>query len=320
MEPARDLVGVVVELPAGMEGGHDDLGSRLSLFGVDVHRDPAAVVHHGHRVVRVQDDLYLRAVARERLVHAVIHHFEHHVVEPGAIVRIPDVHAGALAHSVKAFQDLDLRGIVGVVGCHQGPPKKSRYSSIFVNPPRSTWNTASSFPRVSPRRWVEVRKAWTPISRRSVSTRPCPVVSSSAPKSSRSRTGRSFCRPARTTASARSRITTNCLLSRRDRTAPAWAPPFWKATSARGCPSEDWPRAMSAPRVRASAASRGSSGSHPGTRESSGIDTPISAARRWAAGPTSARKASRAEWSASPWVCIADSQGANRAAGAPSRR
>jgi hypothetical protein len=48
VEPARDLVGVVVagvlELPARVELGHDDLGRRDAFLGVDAGRDAAAVV------------------------------------------------------------------------------------------------------------------------------------------------------------------------------------------------------------------------------------------------------------------------------------
>jgi hypothetical protein len=49
-----------------------------------------------------------RAVARERFIHTVIHHFENHVVEACAVVRVTDIHPRALAHGVEAFEDLDV--------------------------------------------------------------------------------------------------------------------------------------------------------------------------------------------------------------------
>ena len=48
MQAAGDLVGAVIELTAGMQHGHDDLRCRPPLFGMDVHRDAAPVVAHGH--------------------------------------------------------------------------------------------------------------------------------------------------------------------------------------------------------------------------------------------------------------------------------
>jgi hypothetical protein len=44
VQAAGDLVGVLVELPAGVQLGHDDLGRRDALLLVDAHGDAAAVV------------------------------------------------------------------------------------------------------------------------------------------------------------------------------------------------------------------------------------------------------------------------------------
>ena len=46
----------------------------------------------------------------------VVHDFEHHVVQAGAVVHVADVHAGALADRLQAAQHGDLAGIVIVVG------------------------------------------------------------------------------------------------------------------------------------------------------------------------------------------------------------
>src|SRR5690606_20041928 len=43
VQTARDLVGILVELTAGMELGHDDLGGRNALFLVDAGRDAATI-------------------------------------------------------------------------------------------------------------------------------------------------------------------------------------------------------------------------------------------------------------------------------------
>jgi hypothetical protein len=117
VQASRDLVGILIELAAGMQLGHHDLGCRALLFVVflDVGRDSAAVVEHGDRVVGVNHDLDLVAVACQCLVDGVIQHFEHHVMQAGAVGGVADVHARPLAHGVEALQDLDAGGVVAAV-------------------------------------------------------------------------------------------------------------------------------------------------------------------------------------------------------------
>ena len=54
VQAARNLVGILVELPAGVELGHDHLGGGDAFFGVDVGRDAAAVVFDRDRAIGVQ--------------------------------------------------------------------------------------------------------------------------------------------------------------------------------------------------------------------------------------------------------------------------
>jgi hypothetical protein len=56
VQTAGDLVGTVVELTAGVQHGHDDLGRRPPFFGVDVHRNAAAVVLDRDGLVGVDGD------------------------------------------------------------------------------------------------------------------------------------------------------------------------------------------------------------------------------------------------------------------------
>ena len=114
VQPAGNLVAVVVELAAGMQFGHHDLGRR-ALFLVaflDVRGNAAAVVGDADRIVAVDDDLDVVAPAGECLVDRVVEHLEDHVMQAGAVRRVADVHAGALAHGVQALEDLDAGGIV----------------------------------------------------------------------------------------------------------------------------------------------------------------------------------------------------------------
>src|SRR5690606_23496120 len=53
VQTAGDLVGVIVELTAGVQHGHDDLGSRNAFVFVHVYRDATTVVTHGDGFVRM---------------------------------------------------------------------------------------------------------------------------------------------------------------------------------------------------------------------------------------------------------------------------
>ena len=131
VQAAGDLVGILVEFSAGMQLGHDDLGRRNAFAFMDVGRDAAAVVDHGHRAVGVERDRHLIGEARERLVDGVVDHLVDHVVQAGAVVGIADVHARPLAHGIESFQDLDrFCAVVGfdIAGqfSHRSEPQNGR--------------------------------------------------------------------------------------------------------------------------------------------------------------------------------------------------
>ena len=114
VQAARDLVGILVELPARMELGHDDLGGRDAFARVDVDRDAAAVIGHGHRTVGVQRHRHFRCVTGQRLVDGVVHHLVDHVVQARAVIGIADIHAGPLAHRIEALEHLDGIRAIGI--------------------------------------------------------------------------------------------------------------------------------------------------------------------------------------------------------------
>src|SRR5213082_592643 len=72
VQAARNLVGVLVEFTAGMQLGHDDLGSGNAFALVDVDRYAATVVAHRDGIVGVEDDFDQGGVAGERLVDRVV--------------------------------------------------------------------------------------------------------------------------------------------------------------------------------------------------------------------------------------------------------
>ena len=117
VQTARHLVGILIEFPAGMELGHDDLGGRYPFALVDVGRDAAPVVAHGAGAVRIEGDDHLRGIAGQRLVDGVVDDLVHHVVEAGAVIGVADIHPRPLADRVEALEDLDrIRVVIGGEG------------------------------------------------------------------------------------------------------------------------------------------------------------------------------------------------------------
>jgi hypothetical protein len=76
---------------------------------------------HGHRVVDVDDDVDVRAVAGQRLVDRVVDHLVHQVMQAGAVIGVADVHAGALADALEPLQhaDVGLGVVAGVRRRHR---------------------------------------------------------------------------------------------------------------------------------------------------------------------------------------------------------
>jgi len=66
----------------------------------------------------VNFDLDLRAMSCERFIDRVIDNLEYHVMQAGAVIRIPDVHARALAYRVQPFEYFNIGGIVGLFRTH----------------------------------------------------------------------------------------------------------------------------------------------------------------------------------------------------------
>lgn len=81
VQTAGDLVGILVEFPAGMKLRHDDFRRRDALFPVNVGRYTAAVVGHGYGAVGVERHRNQIRVPCQSLVDRVVHDFVDHVVQ-----------------------------------------------------------------------------------------------------------------------------------------------------------------------------------------------------------------------------------------------
>ena len=108
MQAAGNLVGGVIELTAGVEDGHDDFGGGTTLLRMDIHRNSTAVVGDGYRLVGMDGDGYLRAMAGQCLVDRVVDDLENHVVQTTAVVGVSDVHSRPLSDSVETLQNFDF--------------------------------------------------------------------------------------------------------------------------------------------------------------------------------------------------------------------
>ena len=100
MQTTGDLIGVVVELSAGVQHRHDDLGRGDALLGMDPDRDTATVITYADRVVGVDNHPNFTAISGQGLVDGVVHHLEDHMVQARAVISIADVHAGSLADRI----------------------------------------------------------------------------------------------------------------------------------------------------------------------------------------------------------------------------
>ncbi len=111
MQTAGDLVDLTAELTAGVQHGHHRLQRRLAGAGVRIDWDAPAVVAHGDAAVLVDVDPDVVAVAGHRLVDAVVGDLEDEVVQT-TLVGAADVHTGAAAYGLQAFEDLNITGCV----------------------------------------------------------------------------------------------------------------------------------------------------------------------------------------------------------------
>ncbi len=111
VQSAGNLVAFAVEFSAGVQ--HREHNFRRGTFfrGVHVHRNAAAVVHHGDGVVRVHRDVHFVREARHRFVDGVVHHFPHQVVQTHLAGRA-DVHGGTQPHGFQPAEHLDRLRVV----------------------------------------------------------------------------------------------------------------------------------------------------------------------------------------------------------------
>ena len=119
VKAAGGFIGLVRELAARVERGHDDLQRRfLGEFRVRVDRDAASIVDDRQEAFGIKVDLDPVCMAGDSLVHRVIEHFGEQVMI-GALVGAADIHAGPFADRFKALKNFNIFGrIAGRIWYH----------------------------------------------------------------------------------------------------------------------------------------------------------------------------------------------------------
>ena len=125
VETTRYFVRGLVELPAGVQLGHDDLRGRYPFGRMQPDRDATTIVLDGDARVDVDPDRNACALTSKGFVDRVVHHFEHEMVET-SLARVADVHARALANGLEPFEHFDVLGAVhgDGLGCAQSTSEK----------------------------------------------------------------------------------------------------------------------------------------------------------------------------------------------------
>ncbi len=114
VKTSRNLISSSAEFASGMQDGVDNFNAGNALLGLDIDRDPAAVVDNGDGVVGIDGDSDLGAVAGQSFVDRVVDDFFDQMMKARGRSRA-DIHTGAFADGFQSFQDLDLAGGVGAV-------------------------------------------------------------------------------------------------------------------------------------------------------------------------------------------------------------
>src|ERR671921_323770 len=111
MQAAGALVALSVELPAGMQGGHDDLGRRLAVLVHLADRHTTPIIGHRDCVVWMHGHGDLRAVASQGLVYRVVNDLPYEMVQSPRSSRT-DIHTWSTLDSLQPLQNLDGACIV----------------------------------------------------------------------------------------------------------------------------------------------------------------------------------------------------------------
>ena len=135
VQAAGHLVAGVLaaELAAGVQDGVNDGDGGQAGVGLNVHRDAAAVIRDLNDVVFQDLDLDVVAVAGQCFIDGVVHDLVDQMMQ-AALAGGTDIHARALAHRLQTLQNLDLAGIILMVGSGFGICAGNDFFCHFLSP------------------------------------------------------------------------------------------------------------------------------------------------------------------------------------------
>ena len=114
VQAARGGIGLAGEFAAGMQRCQDHLDRRLAgEFRMLADRHAAAIVADRQPVARFQMHLDPVGMAGHRLIHRIVEDLGREMVQR-PLVGAADIHAGAVAHRLQPFKDLDVRCVIPV--------------------------------------------------------------------------------------------------------------------------------------------------------------------------------------------------------------
>ncbi len=131
VQAAGNLVAAAAELAARVQHRQAHLDRGAADLGMNADREAAAVVLYGYAAVGAQPHVYIFAIARQRLVHGVVHDLIHQMVQ-AALVGGADVHAGTTPDGLKTLQNLNVALVVMRVFGHAHNLLKCRFSTYLI--------------------------------------------------------------------------------------------------------------------------------------------------------------------------------------------
>jgi hypothetical protein len=99
VQATGNLVGAFAELSTCVEVGKHQFESRHIVLRVNVYRNAAPVILDGAGAIQVNGDFDVFAKPGESLVNGIVYDLKNAMVK-AALVRVPDIHVGAFAHTL----------------------------------------------------------------------------------------------------------------------------------------------------------------------------------------------------------------------------
>ena len=108
-----EVVVPLAKLRSGVQRGEDQLKRRPFVLGMQIDRNPPAIVRHRDRIaVFVQRDRDVIGKAIDVLIDGIVHNFPHQMVQSLA-VDAADIHRRPFADRLEAFENGDVFGGIG---------------------------------------------------------------------------------------------------------------------------------------------------------------------------------------------------------------